>query len=108
MTSRSKNLEELILMFNRKMKLVGITDSKTHFSEITGAHYASILKAIRGEIVNVQRLYIRTIPYDKFIQMSSDLFNMTLEEFDIAMGNNDKLYKNDKTIRKKTKCKRSK
>lgn len=88
-----------VAIFNFYYKLVGIFGSIKEVSKVTGVVRQSIIKAVYGDTISVNNLYLRAIPPDLIIDLD-DIGKLTLFEFDKAAHNPDrKIYNTRKKSR---------
>ncbi len=88
-----------VAVFNFYYKLIGIFGSIKEVSKVTGVVRQSIIKAVYGDTISVNNLYLRAIPPDLIIDID-DIGKLTLFEFDKAAHNPDrKIYSTRKKSR---------
>lgn len=88
-----------VAAFNFDYKLIAIFGSIKEVSKITGVVRQSIIKAVYGDIISINKIYLRSIPDDIVLDLD-DISKLTLFEFDRICGNKDRKIYNG---RKKTK-----
>lgn len=80
-----------IVAFNAAYVLSAMFKSISEASAITGTLRQSLIKAAYGDIISVKGRYWRAVPSDFQIE-PDDLGNLTLFEFDAAIGVDRKIY----------------
>jgi hypothetical protein len=78
-----------VAVFNFYYKLIGIFGSIKEVSRVTGVVRQSIIKAVYGDTISVNNLYLRAIPPDLIIDID-DIGKLTLFEFDKAANTPDR------------------
>lgn len=78
-----------VAVFNFYYKLVGIFGSIKEVSKVTGVVRQSIIKAVYGDTISINNLYLRAIPPDLIIDID-DIGKLNLFEFDKAAHNPDR------------------
>lgn len=88
-----------VAIFNFYYKLIGIFGSIKEVSKVTGVVRQSIIKAVYGDTISVNNLYLRAIPPNLIVDID-DIGKLTLFEFDKAANNPDrKIYGSSKKSR---------
>lgn len=85
-----------ILAFDPNLKLTAIFSSYNAVEKITGKVHQSILKCCKGPNISCLGHYWRELAPDLEISADEDLDNLTLLEYDAAVGVNRKIYATNK------------
>lgn len=94
----ANNLPTTIVAFDSSYKLVAIFRSISEAASLTGALRQSLIKAAYGDIISVNKRYWRAVPPDFQIE-PDDIGNLTLFEFDEAVGDDRKIYSTRKMLK---------
>lgn len=99
MTQEANNTPTTVAAFDPSYVLVAIFKSISEAAALTGAVRQSLIKAAYGDIISVNGRYWRAVPPDFQIE-PDDIGNLTLFEFDAAVGGEDrKIYATKKMLK---------
>lgn len=98
MPQETNNQPTTIVAFDPSYKLVAIFRSISEAATLTGAIRQSLIKAAYGDIISVNGRYWRVVPADFQIE-PDDIGNLTLFEFDEAIGEDRKIYSTRKMLK---------
>lgn len=88
-----------IVAFDASYTLVAIFKSISEAATLTGAIRQSLIKAAYGDIISVNKRYWRVVPPDFQIE-PDDIGQLTLFEFDTAIGEDRRIYTTRKMLKK--------
>ena len=98
---------KLVLIFNKRKKLVSITGSVYEASKISGLHPGNISRACNGELMSTGQCYFRYIDPSIEIELS-DINNLKVDDYDRMCGKDRKIYETQDMNRKNFKYNKSK
>lgn len=93
------NAPATVVVFDTAYTLVAIFKSISEAAMLTGILRQSLIKAIYGETISVNKRYWRTVPQDFQIE-PDDIGRLTLFEFDEEIGEDRKIYATRKMQKK--------
>lgn len=85
-----------ILAFDANLRLVAVFSSYNAVEKITGKVHQSILKCCKGQNISCLGHYWRELDDDIEINLDEDIDNLSLIEYDLAIGENRKIYATSK------------
>lgn len=89
-----------ILVFNPLKKFIGVISSQLQAARILGVRTPTIKAACDGSAISTCNLYLRWWNPEIEIDVSSEMGELTLKEYDDLCGINRKVYKNKQMNRK--------
>lgn len=92
------NKPTTIVAFDASYVLVAIFKSISEAATLTGTIRQSLIKAVYGDIISVNKRYWRVVPPDFQIE-PDDVGHLTLFEFDAAIGEDRKIYSTRKMLK---------
>lgn len=92
------NKPTTIVAFDSSYILVAIFKSISEAATLTNTIRQSLIKAVYGSIISVNKRYWRVVPPDFQIE-PDDLGKLTLFEFDEAVGDDRKIYTTRKMLK---------
>lgn len=94
----TNNNPTTLVAFDNSYMLVAIFKSISEAATLTGAIRQSLIKAAYGQIISVNKRYWRVVPPDFQIE-PDDIGQLTLFDFDAAVGEDRKIYGTRKMLK---------
>ena len=88
----------MVVAFDPSYMLVAIFRSISEASTMTGIVRQSLIKAVYGDIISVNKKYWRAVPADFEIE-PDDIGKLSLLEFDATIGVDRKIYPTRKMLK---------
>lgn len=92
------NKPTTLVAFDASYTLVAIFKSISEAAALTGTVRQSLIKAAYGDIISVNKRYWRVVPSDFQIE-PDDVGQLTLFDFDAAIGEDRKIYATRKMLK---------